>query len=541
MTITVRTVGDPQVRATYLEHDWWRAERTYDNDFRRWAALRPGHAALVAHEVDTGETVTVSYGELADRVSRCAAGLRSHGVTAGSVVSFQLPNCWQFAVLVFACARLGAVVHPILPIHREREVTHAIRAVGSTLCVVASRIGGFDVKAMYNELALGVPVVTVGRGGDTCEFESALLSAELPASGTDEPAQVAPDSVAQVQFTSGTTGEPKGVVHTFNTLYAAYRATAIAAELGCDDVVLAPSTMAHQTAFLGGCVMPLAEGMTAVYLDKWDPERALSLISDHRVTFASGATPFMLDLCIAQQRLQRDVTPLRAFKSGGAAVPDSVRARVRTELGAEVSMAWGMTENGVCTMTRPGAGADQADGSPLPWVELKITDNSGVPQPAGTVGKLWIRSASQCVDYFPRHDLYEAALDAEGWFDTGDLAEIRTDGNLRIAGRVKDMIIRGGENIPVLEVENALSAHPGVADVAVVGIPDERLGERACAVVVPKEGGGFDLDALRAHLDTLGMARQYWPESVRLVNALPRTTTGKVQKNELREAIAKAR
>jgi cyclohexanecarboxylate-CoA ligase len=340
--------------------------------------------------------------------------------------------------------------------------------------------------------------------------------------------------VAQVQFTSGTTGEPKGVVHTFNTLYAAYRATAVAAELGCDDVVLAPSTMAHQTAFLGGAVMPLAEGMTAVYLDKWDPERALRLISGHGVTFASGATPFMLDLCNAQRRLNLDVHALRAFKSGGAAVPDSVRARVHQELGAQVAMAWGMTENGVCTMTRPGGDRDQADGAPLPWVELKTTETRG------SVGKLWVRSASQCVDYFPRHDLYEAALDAHGWFDTGDLAEIRADGNLRIAGRVKDMIIRGGENIPVLEVENALSAHPAVADVAVVGVPDERLGERACAVVVPASEQSFDMDALRSHLGTLGMARQYWPESVRLVETLPRTTTGKVQKNELREVIARA-
>ncbi|CAN5271137.1 cyclohexanecarboxylate-CoA ligase [soil metagenome] len=530
MAVTVRTVGDPELRATYLDNGWWRADRTYADDFRDWALRRPEHTAVVAHEVDTGQTVTLSYGELNDRVSRCAAALRHRGIVAGSVVSFQLPNCWQFAVLVFACARLGAVVHPILPIHREREVAHAIRAVGSSLCVVASRIGGFDVRAMYDTLGLDVPVVTVGRGGDADEF-----AAELMADADGESGVVGPDSVAQVQFTSGTTGEPKGVVHTFNTLYAAYRSTAIAAELDCNDVVLAPSTMAHQTAFLGGCVMPLAEGMTAVYLDRWEPEAALRLISECGVTFGSGATPFMLDLCAAQQRLRLDVGPLRAFKSGGAAVPDSVRARMRDELGAEVSMAWGMTENGVCTMTRPDGGADQADGAPLPWVELKITEATGA------VGKLWVRSASQCVDYFPRHDLYEAALDAEGWFDTGDLAEIRADGNLRIAGRVKDMIIRGGENIPVLEVENALSAHPAVADVAVVGIPDERLGERACAVVVPAGGAEFDLDALRRHLDTLGMAKQYWPESVRLMAVLPRTTTGKVQKNELRDVIAKVK
>lgn len=540
MTVTVRTVGDASLRAIYLDEGWWRADHTYDHDFRDWAARRPGHPAVVSHEAETGETVTLTYGEVAELVSRCAAGLQERGIGRGSVVSFQLPNCWQFAVLVFACARLGAVVHPILPIHREREVAQAIRAVGSELCIVASRVGRFDLRGMYTTLAerdgLAVPVVTVGRGGDPDEFTSALL-ATTPLGDGDVP----PDEVAQVQFTSGTTGTPKGVVHTFNTLYAAYRATSVAAELGCHDVVLAPSTMAHQTAFLGGCVMPLAEGMTAVYLDRWDAERALQLISDHGVTFASGATPFMLDLCAAQTQLRLDVGSLRAFKSGGAAVPDIVKARVRDELGAEVAMAWGMTENGVCTMTRPGGDVDQGDGSPLPWVQLKVTDADGVRQPVGAVGRLWVRSASQCVDYYPRHDEYLAALDADGWFDTGDLAQIRADGNLQIAGRVKDMIIRGGENIPVLEVENALSAHPDVVDVAVVGIPDERLGERACAVVVPAHGRPFDLAVLREHLGSLGMAQQYWPESVRLVQTLPRTTTGKVQKTALRQAMVEVR
>ncbi len=269
-----------------------------------------------------------------------------------------------------------------------------------------------------------------------------------------------PDDVAQVQFTSGTTGRPKGVVHTYNTLYAGCRGLVERLGLTPDDVVFALSTMAHQTGFLNGCVMPVANGMTAVHQDRWCPDTMLDLVAGEGVSYASGATPFMIDACEAAERRPRSIPTLRYFRSGGSAVPRPVVERVRRSLGTRVVVSWGMTENGVCTISgtdesrlRP----EDSDGLPLPWVRLRVTDpDTAAGLPHGVDGLLWVKSASQCVGYLNDGDGFAAAHDADGWFNTGDIGQLRADGSLRITGRLKELIIRGGENIPVVEVEHAL-------------------------------------------------------------------------------------
>lgn len=534
---------------------WWRADRTFVDDFVERVHRTPDKVALIAHVADAWQTTTVSYRQLGTMVDRTALGLMQHGVERGDIVSFQLPNWWQFPVVSLACSRIGAVVNPMLPIFRAREVRYILQALGSKVFFMPETFRRFDYPQMLaefrNELGSLEHVFTVGGAADGAlpRFEDVFLARRWEDEhdvASIDPRRLDPNEVAEVQFTSGTTGRPKGVVHTSNTIYASYRAVFESLQLSDADVVHTPSTMAHQTGFLNGCIMAFAEGMKAVYQDVWDPQVMLELIQSEGITYTAGATPFMVDLT---QRLEErraagfdyDLSSFRIFKSGGAAVPAVIPQRMLDIVGARIVMSWGMTENGVATITRRDATPEETasmDGYPLPWVELRIADFDGNELGPGEEGVLWIKSASQCVDYFPDHDVYIASYDRDGWFNTGDRARRHADGSIRITGRIKEMIIRGGENIPVAEVENALASHPDIAEAVVVAVPDERLGERAWAVVVPASGvESVEFEEVKRHLETLGMAKQYWPEFFSVRDALPRTASGKIRKTEVQDSV----
>jgi cyclohexanecarboxylate-CoA ligase len=355
-------------------------------------------------------------------------------------------------------------------------------------------------------------------------------------------------------FTSGTTGEPKGVVHSHHTMDVGLRGVSEPLGLTSDDVVLMFSPLGHQTGYLYGMCMPLKYGMKLVLQDAWDPETMLRLVGDERVTWTMGTTTFVLDACAAAARNpQADLSSLRYFTCGGAPIPPKAVTEARSRLGTSLVAVWGMTEVGVCTTTRP-EDADEivcsSDGTPVGWAELRIVDGDGADVPDGVEGRLLVRTASQHLTYHGRPDLYAAAFPEgieAGWFDTGDLARRTsgtdgsgTGGSIRITGRSKDLIIRGGENIPVAEVEAGLISHPLVHEVAVVATPDERLGEKVCAVVVPAGEEPPTLSDLRAHLESLGMAKPYWPERLVIRDELPKTASGKTQKFALREELAGA-
>ena len=349
--------------------------------------------------------------------------------------------------------------------------------------------------------------------------------------------------MSELQFTSGTTGEPKGVMHTANTINAGTLAFATTANLSADDSILMPSTLAHQTGFLIGIVLPLTTGMKVVYQDVWDPEVFCRLADDEQITFSAGATPFVNDIVAACQRRGRRLTSMRSYVCAGAPIPSPLVEATRSDAIDELIAVWGMTENGAVTMTRRGdpvAVVSDSDGIPVAWMESRVVLEDGNDAPVGQTGRLLVRGASQTVGYFKRDDLYQAQLtpDTDGrgdWFDTGDLARRRDDGGIRINGRTKDLVIRGGENVPVVEVEAVLFGHPKVREVAVIGYPDERLGERACAVIIPEGSAGPSLGELTDWLAAAGMAKQFWPERLELVDALPKTPSGKVQKFHLRE------
>ncbi|WP_444634610.1 cyclohexanecarboxylate-CoA ligase [Cupriavidus oxalaticus] len=534
-------------RAASIAAGHWQ-DRTINDYLAACVRDRPDAPALTALSIDRQHVTRFTWQELARMADRVAVGLSRLGIVAGDVVSCQLPNGWHLSVLYLACARLGAVLNPVMPIFRERELSFMLAHAQSKVVVVPKLFRGFDHAQMLRGLRDALPalrhiVVVDGEGDDSFE---ALLSGPCWEDATDaattlQCSRPGPDDVTQLIYTSGTTGEPKGVMHTANTLFSNIVAYAGRLHLTGDDVVLMASPMAHQTGFMYGLMMPVLLGAHAVLQDIWDPARAAALIRDEGVTFTMGSTPFLTDLARVVAESGVPVPSLRIFLCAGAPIPGALVEQARQALGAKIVSAWGMTENGAVTTTLPEDSDERAsttDGRPLPGVAIRVVDGTDADVPAGETGRLLVRACSNFGGYLKRPQLN--GTDADGWFDTGDLARLDADGYLRIAGRSKDVIIRGGENIPVLEVETLLYRHPAVAQVAIVAYPDERLGERACAFVVPRAGHDFDHAAMVDWLKGQKMALQYIPEKLVVRDALPATPAGKIQKFRLRDLLRDA-
>jgi cyclohexanecarboxylate-CoA ligase len=540
--MTLSTDFSAEYRATMAASHW--PNRTLLDYFDDAVAAHPDRVAVVGHVAAGAARHALTYAELADRVDRIAAGLLDLGVRRGLVVSIQLPNWWQLAALHLACLRVGAVTNALLSIFRRRELEFMLGLAESVVFVTPEAFNGFDHAALAAELRPTLPalahVVTVRPDGGGA-FEDVLLGRSPSDADRAEFARrrPSPDDVTQLAYTSGTTGEPKGVLVTSNTALCNVRDFADRLGLTAADTVLMASPLAHQTGFLYGLMMPVLRGMTFVLQDAWRPERATEIIRSEGVAFAMASTPFLTDLTAQAEATPDAFASFRLFLCAGAPVPRDLVRRATKAMDARISSGWGMSEMGAVTVTGPDDPDErvfETDGSPLPGVELRILGLDGSVAGPDEEGRLQVRADSLFGGYLKRPDL--RGLDAEGWFDTGDLARVDADGYLRITGRSKDIIIRGGENIPVVEIENLVYGHPDVAEVALVAMPDPRLGERACAFVVPRAGTAPTLDEITAHLVAQGTATQYLPERLELVDALPRTLTGKIQKFKLRDLVA---
>lgn len=537
----------PARRERLIQAGHWH-ERTINDALDACVQQCPDKLALVAHQVGTGEQRTFSYREMAKLADRIAVGLSRLGVGKGDVVAAQLPNCWQFTLIYLACSRIGAVMNPLMPIFRERELSFMLRHGEAKVFIVPQTFRGHDYEAMAEGLqpALEDLQHIVVAGGQSANSFEALLTEPAWEEAPDAQAiltrsRPTPDDVTQLIYTSGTTGEPKGVLHTANTLMANIVPYAERLHLGADDVVLMASPMAHQTGFMYGLMMPIMLQARAVLQDIWDPVRAMALIREQQVSFTMASTPFLTDLARTVAASGEGVPSLRTFLSAGAPIPGPLVEQARAALGAKIISAWGMTENGAVTTTLPEDADErsvQTDGKPLPGVEIRIADLDGSELPPGQEGRLLLRSCSNFGGYLKRPHLN--ATDAEDWFDTGDLARKDDQGYIRITGRSKDVIIRGGENIPVVEIESLLYRHPAIQHAALVAYPDERLGERSCAVVVPRSGMTLTLTDVRAFLEEHRVALQYVPERLVLLGEMPATPAGKIQKFKLRELVRQA-
>ncbi len=521
--------------------------RLLDDVLQRWVE-RQADAPVV-----TDRFGTLTWGEFGDLVEAASKGLLEIGVRPGAVVQIQLPNWRHFVVAVAAVERIGAVVNPVAPIFRTNEVTVMSELARPCAVITAAEFRGFELGSMHAELRERCDwveeLVVVGEEAPSGALSWDELIEQGRFSSYDRAAvallRPSADEVCEVMFTSGTTGQPKGVMHTQNTLNVAVDLwfDAVGEGLSASDgvpgrpVFHMASTLAHQTGYLYGIRAPLTTGGHVVLQDVWDPPEFLDLIEEHRIEISMGATPFLADVLAVDGVQERDLSSWQRFVCAGAAIPEPVLERADRMLPCTVMPGWGMTECGLFTVGRPSDSFERrlTDGAAVAGNEVQVIDDDGRAV-LGVEGDLQCRGSLLFVGYAQGRELTESCW-TNGWFDTGDRAVMNEQGYIRISGRTKDLVIRGGENIPVKEVEDLLLRHPAVSGVAIVGKPHERLGEIGCVFVLPAAEPPT-LEDLTGFLAERNVTRQFWPEELVIVDEFPMTPSGKVQKYKLRQTFS---
>jgi cyclohexanecarboxylate-CoA ligase len=497
----------------------------------RRAQVSPDHPLLIA--VD-GETVTSS--QFRDRVERVAAGLHGMGVTTGSVVSWQLPTQIDTVVLSIALARLGAVQNPIIHLYREREVGFALRQTGAGLFVIPDSWRGTDFAAIAEGALAGVdrrPTV-LSTGAGLPEGDPAALPP--PPEGTS--AEDAP--IRWIYYTSGSTADPKGVQHTDQTLIAGGWGLARALDMGPDDV----GSIAFPFAHIAGpdyLVTMLSMGFPAILIEAFSAPDVLPVFRRHGATMVGGSTAFYVAYLGEQRKTPNDpiLPTLRLMSGGGAAKPPEVHYEVRDEIGGRgVVHGYGMTEVPMISNGSPHDTDEQlanTDGKPVEGADVRIVTLDGRPAAPDEEGEVRVKGPMVFHGYTDA-SLNAEAFDEDGYFRTGDLGRLRPDGHLTLTGRLKDVIVRKGENISAKEIEDLLYTHPEVVEVAVIGLPDSERGERVCAVVqLAVDAPGLELADVVSFCRQAGLMTQKIPEQLEIRTDWPRAGTGKIVKKSLRD------
>jgi acyl-CoA synthetase (AMP-forming)/AMP-acid ligase II len=491
--------------------------------------------ALAAVDED-GRTLT--WAEAKTEAERAAAGLARLGIGAGDVVSWQLPTWLESKILVLALGRLGAIQNPMLPIYREREVGFITRQAKSKLLVVPSQWSGFDFEAM----AKGIAASIKAEGGP--DLQVLVADKALP---QGDPSTLPPapdpsqDTIRWYYYTSGTTADPKGAQHTDRTI--------LASALGMNERMAVTDQDRNAVVFpfthiggIGWLFSALAVGFPTVYIERFDPPKTIALIQEHEVTMAGAGTPFHMAYLAAQRQLpegERLFPSVRIYCGGGAPKPPQLHYDVKAEMGGVgIVSGYGLTEAPIIAMgsvTDTDEQLAHTEGRATGTTQLRAVTLEGKEAGIGEEGEIRAKAPQMMKGYLDS-SLDAEAFDEDGWFKTGDLGRIDADGMVTITGRVKDIIIRNMENISAKEVEDLLFTHPEIADVAVIGVPDPKTGERVCAVVVPKDAANpLSFEDLVAFCREQGLMTQKLPERLEIVDGLPRNPTGKILKFELRD------
>ncbi|MGH2829778.1 MAG: AMP-binding protein [Actinomycetota bacterium] len=472
---------------------------------------------------------SVSFTEASALIERVAAHLRAAGAGPGQVVSWQLPNWWEAAIIHHAILHAGAIPNPLNAIFRERELRHVLAEARPSIVFVPERFRGFDAAATVRAVRPDATVVVV-RGSGSPSLGQWLSE---PASLEAEPR--ADHAPALLLYTSGTTSDPKGVVHTHASLAAEVASLEAVHAITPSDRYLGGSPVTHIAGLVYGVLMPFVLGTATVLLERWDPDAAVEAIERDGATFMTGAPVFLQTL--AAHVAKPPVGGFRLFSTGGGVIDTTMVQDAEAALGCTVKRAYGSTEMPTLTATAfddPPSIRLGTDGRVIGEAEMRIV-RDGRDVPAGEEGEIWARGPELFAGY--RNAALDETVFEDGWFKTGDLGTVDGAGILRVTGRLGDIIIRAGENISVTEVEALIATHPAVAEVAVVGMPDAAVGERACAFVVPRPGATLTLESLVAHLASLKIAKQKFPERLEIRDSLPQTASGKTARAALRAEL----
>jgi acyl-CoA synthetase (AMP-forming)/AMP-acid ligase II len=530
--LTVRDRYDEESQLRFRANGWWQggsAAALLD----RWAEDTPTRRFV------SDGTTELDYGTLRERVHGLGASLLRQGVRRGDRVIVQLPSWSEFVISYLAIARIGAVTVPVMTVYRQSEVAHVLHNSGAVAAITTGEIRGFDHSAMFRALQRETPTLdtlVIARATPN-EGEVAFDDAcATTTDGTDLGEYPDPDEPHVIVYTSGTESTAKGCVHTWNTI--AFSARGLAQDVfqtRQDDVMFMPSPVAHATGLVVGVLVPLATGSETHLLDTWEPNEALRRIENYGCTASATATPFVRMAIDAQRDAQRDLSSMRFWLCAGAPIPEALAIEFDKAFDGGVLMPlYGCTELLAVTCCHPGDSLERragSDGTPaLDGVELRLLGPDGDPVAVGEEGEICYRGPGAVLGYWSDPERTAATIDSDGWHHTGDLGRLDELGYLRVTGRLKDIIIRGGTNLSAAEIEGYVAGHPAVAQVAVVPYPDKRLGEKACAVVVPKPGEQPTLEDITSFLKDRNISIQKLPEKIVLVDELPTTLTGKVQK-----------
>ncbi|HCS4700628.1 TPA: medium-chain fatty-acid--CoA ligase [Escherichia coli] len=526
-----------QRRAAYRQQGLW-GDASLADYWQQTARAMPDKIAVVDNH---GASYTYS---ALDHAASCLANwMLAKGIESGDRIAFQLPGWCEFTVIYLACLKIGAVSVPLLPSWREAELVWVLNKCQAKMFFAPTLFKQTRPVDLILPLQNQPPQLQQIVGVDKLAPATSSLSlSQIIADNTPLTTAITThgDELAAVLFTSGTEGLPKGVMLTHNNILASERAYCARLNLTWQDVFMMPAPLGHATGFLHGVTAPFLIGARSVLLDIFTPDACLALLEQQRCTCMLGATPFVYDLLNLLEKQPADLSALRFFLCGGTTIPKKV-ARECQQRGIKLLSVYGSTESSphaVVNLDDPLSRFMHTDGYAAAGVEIKVVDDARKTLPPGCEGEEASRGPNVFMGYFDEPELTARALDEEGWYYSGDLCRMDEAGYIKITGRKKDIIVRGGENISSREVEDILLQHPKIHDACVVAMPDERLGERSCAYVVLKAPHhSLSLEEVVAFFSRKRVAKYKYPEHIVVIEKLPRTASGKIQKFLLRKDI----